>query len=160
MVLNFLLVFKLKETSHTISDEERGDWKFNEDQFQARCPLLKRFVDADLEREKHVIYSLQHLMHELEHPNSKSNWFKKILELKYIFFTELLTNIFYGLYNNDVISEDGFEAWLRSNDPAEEVGKGVASKSTTHFFTWMRENDEMNEEEDLDECWFFSIYEY
>ena len=57
------------------------------------------------------------------------------------YFSELLTNIFNSLYNNDVISEKGFEAWLACNDPAEELGKDVASKSTTHFFTWMREND-------------------
>jgi len=51
------------------------------------------------------------------------------------------------LYNNDVISEEGFDAWLACSDPAEQEGKGVASKSTHHFFTWMRENDD-NEGED------------
>ena len=58
-----------------------------------------------------------------------------------------MSNIFNALYNNDVISEEGFEAWLACSDSAEQEGKGVASKSTTHFFTWMRENDD-NEGED------------
>ena len=62
-------------------------------------------------------------------------------------FSGLLFNIFNCLYNNDVISEEGFDAWLACSDPAEQEGKGVASKSTHHFFTWMRENDD-NEGED------------
>ena len=62
------------------------------------------------------------------------------------FFAELLATIFFALYNNDVISEEGFEAWLNCNDPAELEGKGVATKSTNTFFTWMRENE--GEEED------------
>ena len=57
----------------------------------------------------------------------------------------MLTNIFFCLYNNDVISEQGFEAWLNCNDPADQQGKGVAIKSTTHFFNWMREKDEDDE---------------
>ena len=64
-----------------------------------------------------------------------------------IYFPGLLFNIFNCLYNNDVISEEGFDAWLACSDPAEQEGKGVASKSTHHFFTWMRENDD-NEGED------------
>ena len=41
-----------------------------------------------------------------------------------------------------MISQEGFDAWLKDNDKAEEQGKGVAVKSTTHFFTWMREPDQ------------------
>ena len=40
-----------------------------------------------------------------------------------------------------MISQEGFDAWLKDNDKAEEQGKGVAVKSTTQFFTWMREPD-------------------
>ena len=66
------------------------------------------------------------------------------------FFVELLGTIFFGLYNNDVISEEGFEAWLKSEDPAENVGKGVATKSTNTFFTWMKENENEDEDEEED----------
>lgn len=69
-------------------------------------------------------------MQELEHP------------------TKLLTTIFSTLYNNDVISDEGFEAWLNCNDPAEQEGKGVATKATTHFFTWMKENEDVEENDD------------
>ena len=64
----------------------------------------------------------------------------------FCFFAELLTNIFNCLYNNDVIAQEGFEAWLDCSEVSEQEGKGVAIKSTTHFFTWMRENEVDDEE--------------
>lgn len=109
-------------------DKNRGEWSLDESKLDARLPLVKKYVDANTDREKQVLYALQHMMHEMEHPN------------------KLLTNIFNCLYNNDVIAQEGFEAWLDCTDSAEQEGKGVAIKSTTHFFTWMREN-EVDEEE-------------
>jgi len=105
-------------------DQDKFEWTLVEPRLEARCPLVKKYVDAKCEREKQVLYALHHLMEEMEHPN------------------KMLTNIFFCLYNNDVISEQGFEAWLNCNDPADQQGKGVAIKSTTHFFNWMREKDE------------------
>ena len=78
--------------------------------------------------------------------------------MSYIFiinlFAGLLKEIFYCLYNDDVISQEGFDAWLKDNDKAEEQGKGVAIKSTTHFFTWMREPDQ--DDGDKEDEWIFS----
>ena len=54
---------------------------------------------------------------------------------------ELLHQIFECLYQADVITYEGFEQWEQSKDPAEQEGKGVAIKSTTQFFTWLREVD-------------------
>jgi translation initiation factor 4G len=102
--------------------------QLSEDSYADRCLILKRFLDVDIDREQQALFALQALMHELEHPN------------------KLLATIFFALYNNDVISEDGFEAWLNYNDSDELEGKGVATKSTNTFFTWMRENE--GEEED------------
>jgi len=67
---------------------------------------------------------LQHLMHRLEHPN------------------KLLHSIFEKMYDEDIISEEGLMAWERNEDPAEQEGKGVALKSTTQFFIWLKEADE------------------
>lgn len=50
------------------------------------------------------------------------------------------------LYDEDVISEDAFYKWESSKDPAEEQGKGVALKSVTAFFTWLREAEEESED--------------
>ncbi len=59
---------------------------------------------------------------------------------------ELLHQIFETLYDSDVLSEDAFEAWGKCDNPAEQEGKGVAMKSTTQFFTWMREAEEEDED--------------
>ena len=56
-------------------------------------------------------------------------------------FLELLHQIFECLYQADVITYEGFEQWENSTDAAEQDGKGVAMKSTTQFFTWLREVD-------------------
>lgn len=50
------------------------------------------------------------------------------------------------LYDEDVISEDAFYKWEASKDPAEQEGKGVALKSVTAFFTWLREAEEESED--------------
>lgn len=50
------------------------------------------------------------------------------------------------LYDEDVISEDAFCQWETSKDPAEQQGKGVALKSVTAFFTWLREAEEESED--------------
>merc|ERR1719460_2882822 len=109
-------------------DTNRREYSLEESKLEARCPLVKKYVDANTDREKQVLYALQHMMHEMEHPN------------------KLLTNIFNCLYNNDVIAQEGFEAWLDCSEVSEQEGKGVAIKSTTHFFTWMRENEVDDEE--------------
>lgn len=126
---DFIRTLTVVLTEGSINEKSKNEKTLNETEFTNRCSVLKRYVDANIDREKQVLYALQHLMHTLEHPN------------------KLLFNIFNALYNNDVISEEGFEAWLACSDSAEQEGKGVASKSTTHFFTWMRENDD-NEGED------------
>lgn len=90
---------------------------------QQRAVILKRLLDAKVDRETQALYALQALVHKLEHPN------------------KLLHQIFECLYQADVITYEGFEQWENSTDPAEQDGKGVATKSTTQFFTWLREAD-------------------
>lgn len=55
---------------------------------------------------------------------------------------DLLRLFFDVLYDEDVIKEDAFYSWESSKDPAEQQGKGVALKSVTNFFTWLREEEE------------------
>lgn len=59
---------------------------------------------------------------------------------------DLLRMFFDCLYDEDVISEDAFYKWETSKDPAEQQGKGVALKSVTAFFTWLREAEEESED--------------
>lgn len=51
------------------------------------------------------------------------------------------------LYDEDVIKEEAFYKWESSKDPAEQQGKGVALKSVTAFFTWLREAEDEEEDE-------------
>ena len=53
----------------------------------------------------------------------------------------LLGIIFDVLYDEDVISEEAFYDWKKSDNPQESTGKGVALKSVTSFFTWLTEAD-------------------
>lgn len=55
---------------------------------------------------------------------------------------DLLRMFFDALYDEDVIKEEAFYKWESSKDPAEQQGKGVALKSVTAFFTWLREAEE------------------
>ena len=56
--------------------------------------------------------------------------------------SDLLRMFFDSLYAEDVIKEEAFYKWESSKDPAEQQGKGVALKSVTAFFTWLREAED------------------
>ena len=49
--------------------------------------------------------------------------------------------MFDTLYDEDIISEDAFLQWEKSN---EEPGKGVAMKQVVQFFTWLRDTEDDN----------------
>ena len=125
---------------------------------QQRAVILKRLLDAKVDRETQALYALQALVHKLEHPNSKQTtsivcfhsklnninndlWSPFYTPIQFQFVLELLHQIFECLYQADVITYEGFEQWENSTDAAEQDGKGVAMKSTTQFFTWLREVD-------------------
>ena len=50
--------------------------------------------------------------------------------------------MFDTLYDEDIISEDAFLQWEKSD---EEPGKGVAMKQVVQFFTWLREAEDDND---------------
>ncbi|XP_056018647.1 eukaryotic translation initiation factor 4 gamma 3-like isoform X6 [Ostrea edulis] len=89
-----------------------------------RGNLLQKYLDHQAESELQALYALQALVHKLEHPQG------------------VLRTLFDTLYDEDIISEDGFNQWEKSKDPNEQEGKGVAMKQVVQFFTWLREADE------------------
>ncbi|KAM9790515.1 eukaryotic translation initiation factor 4 gamma 1a isoform 6-T6 [Syngnathus typhle] len=93
-----------------------------------RAALLQGFL-SDEQKELQALYALQALMVQMEQP------------------ANLLRMFFDTLYDADVIKEDAFYKWESSKDAAEQNGKGVALKSATAFFSWLREPDP---EEQLD----------
>ncbi|XP_073795005.1 eukaryotic translation initiation factor 4 gamma 3 isoform X9 [Danio rerio] len=95
---------------------------------QTRLPVLHKYLNSDTERQLQALYALQALIVKLDQP------------------ANLLRMFFDCLYDEDVISEDAFYKWEVSKDPAEQQGKGVALKSVTAFFTWLREAEEESED--------------
>ncbi|XP_078338114.1 eukaryotic translation initiation factor 4 gamma 1-like isoform X6 [Crassostrea virginica] len=91
---------------------------------KARGNVLQKYLDHQAEFELQALYALQALVHKLEHPQG------------------VLRTLFDTLYDEDIISEDGFNNWEKSKDPNEQEGKGVAMKQVVQFFTWLREADE------------------
>ncbi|XP_010624330.1 eukaryotic translation initiation factor 4 gamma 3 isoform X3 [Fukomys damarensis] len=93
-----------------------------------RVPILLKYLDSDTEKELQALYALQASVVKLDQP------------------ANLLRMFFDCLYDEEVISEDAFYKWESSKDPAEQSGKGVALKSVTAFFTWLREAEEESED--------------
>lgn len=97
-------------------------------QINLRASLLQKYL-CDEQKELQALYALQALMVHMEQP------------------ANLLRMFFDALYDEDVIKEEAFYKWESSKDPAEQTGKGVALKSVTAFFTWLREAEEESDKE-------------
>ncbi|KAM9299536.1 eukaryotic translation initiation factor 4 gamma 3 [Gastrophryne carolinensis] len=93
-----------------------------------KVAVLAKYLDSNVERELQALYALQALIVKLDQPPN------------------LLRMFFDCLYDEEIISEDAFYRWESSKDPAEQNGKGVALKSVTAFFTWLREAEEESED--------------
>ncbi|XP_056138954.1 eukaryotic translation initiation factor 4 gamma 1-like isoform X2 [Lampris incognitus] len=98
-------------------------YKVESEQINQRAKLLQKYL-KDEQKELQALYALQALMVEMEQP------------------ANLLRMFFDTLYDEDVIKEEAFYKWESSKDPAEQQGKGVALKSVTAFFTWLREAED------------------
>ncbi|KAJ8357843.1 hypothetical protein SKAU_G00206370 [Synaphobranchus kaupii] len=98
-------------------------YKVDAEQVTLRAKLLQKYL-TDEQKELQGLYALQALMVKMEQP------------------ANLLRMFFDMLYDEDVIKEEAFYKWESSKDPAEQQGKGVALKSVTAFFTWLREAEE------------------
>lgn len=98
-------------------------YKVDSEQIKRRAKLLQKYL-KDEQKELQALYALQALMLQMEQP------------------ANLLRMFFDTLYDEDVIKEEAFYKWESSKDPAEQQGKGVALKSVTAFFTWLREAED------------------
>ncbi|KAM7379338.1 hypothetical protein PAMP_004900 [Pampus punctatissimus] len=103
-------------------------YKVDAQQIKQTASLLQRYL-CDEQKELQALYALQALMVHMEQP------------------ANLLRMFFDALYDEDVIKEEAFYKWESSKDPAEQTGKGVALKSVTAFFTWLREAEEESDKE-------------
>ena len=99
--------------------------------------VLKPYLDSQ-DREVQALYSLQALVHRLEHPNKLlHSIFDVLYEVELISEVHLLCEIYHLRfcgYHSNVDVQDAFLAWEESTEPGEQEGKGVALKSCTQFF--------------------------
>ncbi|XP_063772684.1 eukaryotic translation initiation factor 4 gamma 1 isoform X3 [Pseudophryne corroboree] len=96
-----------------------------------RAKLLQKYLNNEA-KELQALYALQALVVKLDQPPN------------------LLRMFFDALYDEDVIKEEPFYKWESSKDPAEQQGKGVALKSVTAFFTWLREAEDESDNDHKD----------
>ncbi|XP_067006474.2 eukaryotic translation initiation factor 4 gamma 1 isoform X2 [Anabrus simplex] len=104
------------------------NWKLRDEVLIQRSRFFKKYVDNKEELELQCLYAVQAFVHRLEHPQG------------------LLCSIFQVLWDNNFISNESFIAWHDSKDSQESPGKGVALKSSTSFFTALREGEDDSEE--------------
>ncbi|XP_053267681.1 eukaryotic translation initiation factor 4 gamma 3-like [Pleuronectes platessa] len=83
---------------------------------QKRLPVLLQYRNSESERQLHALQELQSLIVALDHPPN------------------LLQIFFECMYDEDAFCKSGTR-----KDPANQLDKGVALKTVTAFFTWLRE---------------------
>uniref|UniRef100_H2ZK86 Eukaryotic translation initiation factor 4 gamma 3 n=1 Tax=Ciona savignyi TaxID=51511 RepID=H2ZK86_CIOSA len=93
----------------------------------SRSVVFKKFVDNE-EKELEAVYALQKLYSDLEQP---PNILKLLFDL---------------IYDEEIISEQTFFKWEKTDNPAESEGRGVALMSVKPFFTWLREAEVESDE--------------
>ncbi|XP_046637563.1 uncharacterized protein LOC124315885 isoform X2 [Daphnia pulicaria] len=120
------------------SIEGRGtDSKLNCTVLKNRTEVLRRYVDNIADRELQLLYAVQTLVTQRQHPKG------------------LIQGIFETLYDSNVVSEEGFESWVSADDPLEREGKAVALKMITSFLTWLKDADPESDQE-ADDFWDIS----
>ncbi|XP_073531440.1 eukaryotic translation initiation factor 4 gamma 1 isoform X3 [Phyllobates terribilis] len=98
---------------------------------RTRAKLLQKYLNNET-KELQALYALQALVVKLDQPPN------------------LLRMFFDALYDEDVIKEEPFYKWESSKDSSEQQGKGVALKSVTAFFTWLREAEDESDTDHKD----------
>lgn len=121
------LVYAVMES--VIGDDGSGLCSIKKELLSSRIPILKKYIDADKERELYAMFALQSLVHKLHHPN------------------KLLHNMIEQLYDGEVISDDGIFDWENNMDVDEQEGKGVAVAGCKQFLEWLRTADEASDPE-------------
>jgi len=112
----------------TIKDGTAKGCQCNINLLKERSKILLFSVDGRKDLELHVVYALQQLVHDLNHPR----------ELLRVFFEEL--------YQSDIISEGTFNTWESSKEFPE--GKGPALSSVNQFLQWLKNADEEPNEDE------------
>lgn len=147
--------------SHTPSPAVENPYRVDALVIRNQAKLLQKYL-RDEQKELQALYALQALVVKLDQPPSEcrgdgwaggrggrrvphpgrvaGGW--GMAGPPFVPSPDLLRMFFDALYDEDVIKEEAFYKWESSKDPAEQQGKGVALKSVTAFFTWLREAED------------------
>ncbi|XP_052226741.1 uncharacterized protein LOC127841736 isoform X2 [Dreissena polymorpha] len=101
---------------------QKGKERLDPKDLSARSDLLQKYFGHQPESELQALYALQLLITQLKNPQG------------------LLRSFFDILYDDDVISEDAFLQWEKSEE--EQEGKGTALKQVLQFFKWLRDAED------------------
>lgn len=119
------LVTALVESQATTSND--GSSICVTEDFEAKMKnhlaVVLKYVDSSEELEMQCIYALQALSVKHQHPKG------------------LLEKCFNAFYDSEVVSEEAFDEWSKSQDPEEQEGKGVCVNSVKNFLRWLKEAD-------------------
>ncbi|CAL4125583.1 unnamed protein product [Meganyctiphanes norvegica] len=114
------LVTALVENQATLSIRVGDDF---EERMMTHLPVVLKYVDSNDKLELQCIYALQALSVKYQHPPG------------------LLEKCFNAFYDSEVVGEEAFNEWAKSNDPEEQEGKGVCINSVKNFMRWLQEAD-------------------
>ncbi|XP_037732020.1 eukaryotic translation initiation factor 4 gamma 3 isoform X2 [Drosophila subpulchrella] len=125
MLVDKLFIRGLTETLSNFSIlYKENSYKLETETFQKFCiPVLQRYIDSNEDHQLECLYTMQLLVHRLEHPRG------------------LLSELIGELYDGYVIQKESLCKWRDSKD--QSAGKGVAVKSLNPFFNSLL-NDEAN----------------
>ncbi|KMZ07331.1 eukaryotic translation initiation factor 4 gamma 3 isoform X4 [Drosophila simulans] len=123
MVVDKLFIRGLTETLSNFSIHYKDNsYKLESETFQKFCiPVLQRYIDSNEDHQLECLYTLQLLVHGLEHPRG------------------LLSELIGELYDSFVIQKESLCKWRDSKD--QSAGKGVAVKSLNPFFNSLLNDD-------------------
>lgn len=93
----------------------------NTEVLNSRAVLLHRYIDHNRTREAHALCALQLFDVQNDHPSA------------------VLSDLFYKLFDDGIISEDAFRDWYDKKEPHEPAGFGVAKKAVNAFYTYLNE---------------------
>ncbi|KAB7504986.1 Eukaryotic translation initiation factor 4 gamma 3 [Armadillidium nasatum] len=91
------------------------------DKLKEKGKFIRKYVDNNQDLELACIYAMQALCVECQHPPG------------------LLEKAFNALYDIEVLIDDSFYQWEKSDDPEGQFGKGVCLTSVKKFLDWLRD---------------------
>ena len=88
---------------------------------------MRRFIDNIADRELQLLYAVQTLVTQRQHPTGTGfvESLSKCLSYHFFNFLGMIQGIFDILYDSNVVSYEGFELWTCNDDPLEREGKAV-----------------------------------